>query len=267
MAYTPTDWECGQTVTAEKLNNIERGVAEVNSEYTPTTWQCGDVITAEKMNKIEQGIANAGGGGGSWTVLTEESVTTAQVPDGINGMLTYAEQISQDSIKVTFNGTEYECEKRIVSKPMGDQCVYGADGTDWSQYPFMIMSGPTLMGITNFLYTETAGTYTIKIEASQSGGSSDFSTAEVTFICNAESEVECKLAIAEKADPPFIPNPQTNSFFTLVNGDESTVAAVLYKGTNCCVFIGATQVSGTGDVSVLSAGQAYITGDCTITIS
>ena len=65
MAYTPTDWECGQTVTAEKLNNIERGVADVNSEYTPTTWQCGDLITAEAMNKIEQGIANAGGGGSS----------------------------------------------------------------------------------------------------------------------------------------------------------------------------------------------------------
>ena len=30
--------------------------------YTPTEWQCGDTITAEKMNKIEQGIANSGGG-------------------------------------------------------------------------------------------------------------------------------------------------------------------------------------------------------------
>lgn len=28
--------------------------------YTPTTWTTGDTITATKLNKIEQGIANAG---------------------------------------------------------------------------------------------------------------------------------------------------------------------------------------------------------------
>lgn len=28
--------------------------------YTPTTWQTGDTITAEKMNNIESGISNAG---------------------------------------------------------------------------------------------------------------------------------------------------------------------------------------------------------------
>ena len=31
--------------------------------YTPTTWNTGDTITASAMNKIENGIANAGGGG------------------------------------------------------------------------------------------------------------------------------------------------------------------------------------------------------------
>jgi hypothetical protein len=30
--------------------------------YTPTTWQTGDTITAEKLNKLENGVANAGGG-------------------------------------------------------------------------------------------------------------------------------------------------------------------------------------------------------------
>lgn len=29
--------------------------------YTPTNWECGDVVTAEALNKIEQGIAEAGG--------------------------------------------------------------------------------------------------------------------------------------------------------------------------------------------------------------
>ena len=28
--------------------------------YTPTTWQCGDTITAEKLNKLEQAVASGG---------------------------------------------------------------------------------------------------------------------------------------------------------------------------------------------------------------
>lgn len=31
--------------------------------YTPTNWQCGDVVTAEKLNKLENGLADCCGGG------------------------------------------------------------------------------------------------------------------------------------------------------------------------------------------------------------
>ena len=31
--------------------------------YTPTQWVTGDTVTATKLNKLEQGVANAGGGG------------------------------------------------------------------------------------------------------------------------------------------------------------------------------------------------------------
>ena len=30
--------------------------------YEPTVWECGDTITAEKLNKLEQGVASSGGG-------------------------------------------------------------------------------------------------------------------------------------------------------------------------------------------------------------
>lgn len=30
--------------------------------YTPTNWVTGDTVTATKLNKLEQGVANAGGG-------------------------------------------------------------------------------------------------------------------------------------------------------------------------------------------------------------
>ena len=60
MSYEPTEWNCGETITAEKMNKLERGVAEV-SEYVPNEWQCGDVITAEKLNRLEQAVADCGG--------------------------------------------------------------------------------------------------------------------------------------------------------------------------------------------------------------
>lgn len=28
MAYTPTEWNCGDTITADKMNNLEEGVQE-----------------------------------------------------------------------------------------------------------------------------------------------------------------------------------------------------------------------------------------------
>lgn len=46
--------------------------------YTPTNWETGDTITAEKLNKLEQGVANAGGstGGGVLVVNLVEDETT-----------------------------------------------------------------------------------------------------------------------------------------------------------------------------------------------
>lgn len=29
--------------------------------YEPTVWECGDTITAEKLNKLEEAVANSGG--------------------------------------------------------------------------------------------------------------------------------------------------------------------------------------------------------------
>ena len=41
--------------------------------YIPINWQTGDTITAEKLNNMEQGIANAGGGG---VLIVNESNNT-----------------------------------------------------------------------------------------------------------------------------------------------------------------------------------------------
>lgn len=40
--------------------------------YTPTNWVTGDTVTATKMNKLEQGVANAGGGDIFFDIATED---------------------------------------------------------------------------------------------------------------------------------------------------------------------------------------------------
>ena len=65
--------------------------------YTPTTWVTGDTVTATKMNKLEQGVANAGGGydfvitgdwDDEWLNLSLESGTYSALATAIqNGTL------------------------------------------------------------------------------------------------------------------------------------------------------------------------------------
>lgn len=50
--------------------------------YTPTNWQKGDAITAEKLNKLENGVASGGSKGAS-ILIAEETKTS----DG--GTVTY----------------------------------------------------------------------------------------------------------------------------------------------------------------------------------
>ena len=93
------------------------------------------------------------------TLLTDESVTTVFDEVNNSGKLAYSTSIDADTIRVTFDGTEYTCNAQegemgtLYGAPMGEE------GIDWSEYPFQISSG-----LRNDIYTETAGTYQIKVE-------------------------------------------------------------------------------------------------------
>ena len=134
--------------------------------YDKHTWTCDEPITVERLNHIEDGIANAGGDCDcgyeceeTRTLLTEETVTTVPDGDAAYGSLSYSQFINQDTITVTFNGTEYECE---VKESHGDY-IYGAlydgdlDAWDWSEYPFQIYSFKGPNGFENTLATEIEG--------------------------------------------------------------------------------------------------------------
>ena len=126
----------------------------------------------EMYNKV---IVNVEGGGGSWQTVFEGSVETIQNEEGTyaGGTIEGLPTLVGDIIKVTFNGTEYE-----LPKTQYGYGTVGQSGPEFSEYPLFISTA----GNPYMLFTQTAGTYTLKIEEQQSGGSSDFSTAEVTFI-------------------------------------------------------------------------------------
>lgn len=48
--------------------------------YIPTTWETGDVITAEKLNNMESGIAGAGGSGAGLFVIHATGVAHPSNP-------------------------------------------------------------------------------------------------------------------------------------------------------------------------------------------
>ncbi len=130
--------------------------------YTPTVWQTGDTITAEKLNKLEGGVADATLIDTEETVLFSGSVTTEEH----NGI--YGAQIdcdlsdSPEQIKVTFDGTEYTCEKIDNGGGLIVYGGFGESGPDFSEYPFGIVC---VTGNSNSILTETAGAHQVEITA------------------------------------------------------------------------------------------------------
>ena len=137
--------------------------------YTPINWQNGDTITAEKMNKMDNGW------GVQNTQLFSETVTTVDTELDTRADLTYSLPITTSVLIVVFNGTSYTCPKIEVyglSFYGGFDANIGAP--DFTTFPFFIMSDPT--GV-NTLVTETAGTYTVAASGEGIAVSDNFNTA------------------------------------------------------------------------------------------
>lgn len=98
-------------------------------------------------------------------VIFQETITTRASGDYNSGACSYSGVINYPSLKITFNGVSYDCPKNEVSGPEGPVYLYGgfsSQGPDFTDYPFGLMSDPSLPG--NICFTETAGTYTVKVE-------------------------------------------------------------------------------------------------------
>lgn len=144
--------------------------------YEKQTWQCGDVVTAEKLNHIENGLEELSQSGGGYSctestsLIFEETVTTEVDAESSGSMaigtFAYAEPIDADELVVTFNGTEYICPKKGGSYMVSYGATPSADSMDFSEYPFSILLSQDLQGSrTTLLMTAQAGTYSVKGES------------------------------------------------------------------------------------------------------
>ena len=140
MAYEPKTWVCGETITADGLNNIEEGVQEA-LECCGSGGDCGYSCTE------------------SQETVFEGSLTTASMGQMYGVTFTPTEPIEGDSITVSFNGTEYELPK--VTVPFGD----GYGDFDASSNP-VFTNYPCAIGISNgqhYFFTQSGGTYQVAI--------------------------------------------------------------------------------------------------------
>ena len=221
----------------DKLNNVD--IKSVDG-----------VIESVKINGEEAG----GGGGGSWQTVFEGSVETVDDDGDIIGIIENL-TLTGDSIKATLNGTEY-----ILPKTEHGYGAENESGLDFSTYPLFIATGE---GFCN-LWTPTAGTYTLKIEEPQSGGSSDFSTTEVI------------VSISGNIGHPIILPVVIDGDFSVLAAEgiyeSGTYTVAMYKGTSGgsldILILEDFSVNTSGDISYdESEGLITITGNGTITIS
>jgi len=135
--------------------------------YTPVNWQTGDTITADRLNRMDRGW------GYESTELFSETVTAAS--DGAIVQLTYSGAIDAASITVNFDGTEYECENRALA-PDGNYGAKAKfpSGYNFSAFPFYIGS---YGGEGNKIAVETAGEHTVTVTVTSMQTSADFSVA------------------------------------------------------------------------------------------
>lgn len=141
--------------------------------YTPINWQTGDTITAEKMNKMDNG----------WefdsSLLFSETVTTEDNGDGyfVAG-LAYSEFINAEQLIVTFDGIDYVCPKiRLVD---GDNGYGGYNiDPDFTKYPFFIDSYP---GYGNGIFTQVQGSHTVSAKYEVVEVSNEFGKARGFWI-------------------------------------------------------------------------------------
>lgn len=125
--------------------------------YTPINWQTGQTITADKLNKMDNGWSYAS----STETLFSESFT-AEDSDGIGyAELNHSGEIPAEVVTITYDGIAYPNVVRFDNG--GGEYWYGGfnGDPDFSTYPFALNA---VDGNPNIILTETLGSHEITVE-------------------------------------------------------------------------------------------------------
>jgi len=164
--------------------------------YTPINWQTGDTITAEKMNKMDNGW------GVQETQLFSETVTTTDLGGVNGGALSYSTLIDSASIVVTFNGTDYTCP-RIEFYGTYYYGGFTEQGPDFSICPFALESSPqgnTLYTQSAGSYTVSATANSVEISENFSNAVNQcVDTSALPMLCVSGETTESEILTALSA--------------------------------------------------------------------
>ena len=234
MSYSEYTWQMGETITAEKLNNLEGGVQEALSGY-----ECVEIKN----------------------LFTEENVTTISQNAMNVGQFSYSQIIDADSLIVTIDGTSYE-----VSKFGTGDFIYGGfsqkSGLDFSEYPFAIWSSTN----GNTLYTPQSGTYSVKIESliGETVTTSEcFEKAVKLFVLKNVADAENGSAVANNISL----NVSSGRFAfaegngTQATGDSSHAEGGGTKANSNCSHAEGGNTTASGSVSHAEGGLTQAKGD------
>lgn len=123
--------------------------------YTPINWQTGDTITADKLNRCDNGW------GVSSSQLFSETVTTASGQYGPEGTLAYSGTIDAALIVVVFDGVEYDCNE--VRSGIYGGFNNGPDFTEYPFMLYSSNGTNTLYTETAGSHTIVVGSVTIEV--------------------------------------------------------------------------------------------------------
>lgn len=206
--YVPSDGTYSIQVATESLNTTECFEKAVKS-IVDVGYECSE--TSE--------------------TLFDDDVTTDAGSHYADAEINPTESINADHIRVTIDGTEYECDKSEVdssSRQYGAPYDPGTDVFDFSEYPFGILIDDGEC----YFNTQTAGTYTIKIETVEEtatttpcfekavksvakGGKAFTYVGEGT--CGSDTYVEYNITYNDFINAR---NNGTNIVYTLMNADK-----------------------------------------------
>lgn len=265
LTYYIRSWDPRSTYPSNPQEGDICYTITLDQKWAPVGGVKKDNIIKEEVYQngawVEQG-----GGGGSLTVLYDGEITTIEDSGYVSGMAeiswTYSELPTE--VTVVFEGETY-------TLPYVDGDGAGApwvdDGFDWSEYPFcvVIMPYPDDGGLASVvLATEEPGTYSLTISANMGGGgSSDYSTCQVTF----KNETGGGIFFGV----PYLLNDALNGCIGMFSDGTEVHDVVLYKGKVDCLIVNRPEgstVTTTGDCTWYNRDAILtITGDGSVTVS